>query len=736
MKSYSSHFHLIIIILTQGFLCAEIVDLSVTKESADRIADNQSLLIKADTSISKNDVKKTDKRSYSYSSDSSIEIVFWSSDSSDKDDSCSSDTSSEDAFGLFEKLIKINEEEGFFCTELKDKSVRKKSNKHTRYSQIELNKDVSHVCKVGVIKETVEDNYSSSSTSSGKDDSSSSSHTDDDDSSSSDNSYEDDSNSSSHSAESIFCSFSNFIKNDVCSFEIPIKNDDDDDLELIKEYIFEQSTIIYLMEILSNCKKESEAVDESIDYDAKKQTAFIKADSSVLKEDSDDQTVEGNEVYRSTSPIGDNEWCFIDANEVDGSSLKTLIDNISWPSNSSIEDNSYSSNGSDTDDLSSSNGSDTDDLSSSNNSDEDDLCSSNNSDEDDLCSSNSSGEDALCSSDNSDEDALCSSNNSDTDDLCSFNNSDEDALCSSNNSYEDALCSSNHSDEDALCSSNHSDEDDLCSSDSSNEDDSSISSHSAENIFFSFKNFIKNDDDDLELGLGNEIILYKHSKKRLKKKSEDFILLNELLYLKNADGNHKRVLCDEEIEIMELECKTFHQGHHLGMHKFEYECNRVYFKIPRDLIRKVVSECVVCSQSQPLKTKEQQVHITAESPRSGVNTVAMDDTSNNEIDVSNKIVEDSNEVEIISKHSIDENYLARMDRHSLVHVSKYNFKVGDLVILALDFDNNVKTKKKKFSSFYSDPAKNIEILSSNRAKILIGTEEKVVLLSRLKPYNK
>jgi hypothetical protein len=110
MKSYSSHFHLIIIILTQGFLCAEIVDLSVTKESTYRIADSQSL-IKADTSISKiNDSKKTDKRPNSYSFDSSNEIVFWSSVSSDKDDSCSSDTSSEDAFGLFEKLIKINEE--------------------------------------------------------------------------------------------------------------------------------------------------------------------------------------------------------------------------------------------------------------------------------------------------------------------------------------------------------------------------------------------------------------------------------------------------------------------------------------------------------------------------------------------------------------------------------------------------------------------------------------------------
>ncbi|EOB14814.1 hypothetical protein NBO_14g0001 [Nosema bombycis CQ1] len=156
--------------------------------------------------------------------------------------------------------------EGFFCTEFKDMSVRKKSNKHTGHSQIELHKDVSHVCKAGVIKETVEGKYSSSSTSSVEDDPSSSTVVCEDESSSSTSSDGDDSNSSSHSAESIFSSFKNFIKNDVCSFEIQIKNDDDD-LELIKEYIFEQSTIIYVMEILSNCKKESEAVDVSYDYE-------------------------------------------------------------------------------------------------------------------------------------------------------------------------------------------------------------------------------------------------------------------------------------------------------------------------------------------------------------------------------------------------------------------------------------------------------------------------------------
>jgi hypothetical protein len=64
---------------------------------------------------------------------------------------------------------------------------------------------------------------------------------------------------------------------------------------------------------------------------------------------------------------------------------------------------------------------------------------------------------------------------------------------------------------------------------------------------------------------------------------------------------------------MEMECKIFYQGYHLRMHKFEYECNKVYFKFQRQLIRKVMPECIVCRQSRPQKNDE-QVHITAQCP--------------------------------------------------------------------------------------------------------------------------
>jgi hypothetical protein len=65
---------------------------------------------------------------------------------------------------------------------------------------------------------------------------------------------------------------------------------------------------------------------------------------------------------------------------------------------------------------------------------------------------------------------------------------------------------------------------------------------------------------------------------------------------------------------MEVECRAFHQLHHRGVNRFEASCNKVFFKIPRDIIRKVVAECITCGQAQPLKTKERQIHITASKP--------------------------------------------------------------------------------------------------------------------------
>lgn len=92
--------------------------------------------------------------------------------------------------------------------------------------------------------------------------------------------------------------------------------------------------------------------------------------------------------------------------------------------------------------------------------------------------------------------------------------------------------------------------------------------------------------------------------------------MENFLYLKDIEaGNHKRAFHTEDMDVMMMECKTFHQtDNHVGCNKFETLYNEVYFKFPRALIRQVFSECLRCAQSQPLKTKDKQVHITAQAP--------------------------------------------------------------------------------------------------------------------------
>ncbi|KAF9761541.1 SCAN domain-containing protein 3 [Nosema granulosis] len=111
-----------------------------------------------------------------------------------------------------------------------------------------------------------------------------------------------------------------------------------------------------------------------------------------------------------------------------------------------------------------------------------------------------------------------------------------------------------------------------------------------------------------------EVKMEKPSKKKLKIKAKAFILIDNLLFLKDEKGLHKKVICNDQEEIMVLEATKLHNDNHFGMVRFEAKCNDYFFKIPRDIIRKVVSECKVCIQSQPLKVKEKQIHIVASRP--------------------------------------------------------------------------------------------------------------------------
>ncbi|KAF9761066.1 hypothetical protein NGRA_2885 [Nosema granulosis] len=109
----------------------------------------------------------------------------------------------------------------------------------------------------------------------------------------------------------------------------------------------------------------------------------------------------------------------------------------------------------------------------------------------------------------------------------------------------------------------------------------------------------------------NEINMPKDPKMKLKRKARSFILLDDVLFLKDEEGLHKKVICNDQVAVMLLEATKLHNDNHLGMVRFETKCNDFFFKISREIIRKVVSQCTVSLQSQPLKVKEKQTHIIA-----------------------------------------------------------------------------------------------------------------------------
>lgn len=415
-------------------------------------------------------------------------------------------------------------------------------------------------------------------------------------------------------------------------------------------------------------------------------------------------------------------------------------------------------------------------------------------------------------------------------------------------------------------------------------------------------------------GKDDEVILSKHVKHRLKKKASFFILINNDLFIKDEGNLHKRVLHGEDIDLMKLETKKIHNLQHYGVNRFEEICNQFFFKIPRDIIREVVSNCTTCAQAQPLKTKETQVHIVAQRPMErlmidlvdmqrykscnkenawiltiidvyskfawafpmfkktgvevsknleelfyrntgppmilqsdngkefinkdmtdlckrflivfkhsrprhpqangqierfnqtlsrylqkyifeeensetqgektwlkhldkvlynynlakhastkntpfrlrlqipGFNTVCIDPNDESQIennsDFKNLGAEDdlkekevANECleteEKIWEPSVCQNYLNRMDRNSLVHLSKYTIEIGDKVLISKDFDKNIKTKKLKLSSFFSNISVVRELLSNDRIKVRnYEGKDEIIHLSRVKKVKK
>ena len=114
---------------------------------------------------------------------------------------------------------------------------------------------------------------------------------------------------------------------------------------------------------------------------------------------------------------------------------------------------------------------------------------------------------------------------------------------------------------------------------------------------------------------------------------------------------------------------------------------------------------------------------------SGYNTVEIVENTAGSIN-EESVVENAENVKNEISEVENKLYYARMRRNTLVHVSKYDLNLGDTVIIKRDFDTNVKTKRRKLDSFYSDPCFINEMCSNNRALVKFdnGNEEMVSLI--------
>ena len=106
----------------------------------------------------------------------------------------------------------------------------------------------------------------------------------------------------------------------------------------------------------------------------------------------------------------------------------------------------------------------------------------------------------------------------------------------------------------------------------------------------------------------------------------------------------------------------------------------------------------------------------------------------NELD--QEIEEVISETNSTTHETIDNSkYLDRMDRNACVHMSKYSFKIGDVVFLKKDFTDNASQKRQKMEPFFEEENFEIIELLSNNFETIQGIHSSKTLkvaLNRLK----
>ncbi|KAF9752786.1 Pro-Pol polyprotein, partial [Nosema granulosis] len=93
---------------------------------------------------------------------------------------------------------------------------------------------------------------------------------------------------------------------------------------------------------------------------------------------------------------------------------------------------------------------------------------------------------------------------------------------------------------------------------------------------------------------------------------ELFSLVKDKLFYNSSDLSKAKVFTGEQEEEMKIEVENLHASTHYGQKKMEEMCSKMYFSVPRRIVRQVVNACLKCTQALPFKQPCSLKHVTTE----------------------------------------------------------------------------------------------------------------------------
>ncbi|OAF69041.1 hypothetical protein A3Q56_03208 [Intoshia linei] len=110
-------------------------------------------------------------------------------------------------------------------------------------------------------------------------------------------------------------------------------------------------------------------------------------------------------------------------------------------------------------------------------------------------------------------------------------------------------------------------------------------------MVFSYSFKTKQDRDDIINFLNGTLIIFDRNKRlRIKKKSENFIVEDIELFLKN-ENEMLKVVCDDEVDVKEEYIKDIHIIGHCGVVKTKQKSDKFYYNIKREDIANYIAKC-------------------------------------------------------------------------------------------------------------------------------------------------